>query len=104
MRVHVVGRLIGSRSVAWRALAGASVVGGSLFAVSAVVAPAASAATIGSGFMDLGGTIRYDGTGAVGWANSGTGTTHTCANGGVSVKGTNGLYDCGATPTAYPDA
>ena len=89
-----------------RVVAAAGMVGSVLFTAVSVSSTSASAATFGNGFMDIAGNIQYDGTGAVGWGNSGTVTSTGCTNGGQNVVETptaHGLFNCGATPTAFPD-
>jgi uncharacterized repeat protein (TIGR01451 family) len=81
----------------WRSVAAASVIASGLFTVVvATSGTAASATTPPLNFIDISqaaATIQYDGTGTAGWSNHGSATA--CSNGGVSIAGSQGLFNCG---------
>lgn len=58
-----------------------------------------------SGWLNVDGNVRFAGGGTVDWANSGP-PGAACANGGVNITGSGGLFNCGrpGAPGAPPIA
>ncbi|HET7421899.1 MAG TPA: sortase [Candidatus Dormibacteraeota bacterium] len=82
------------RNTPWLRLvcASALAVAGAAGAVQALAAP--------SGWLNVDGSIRFiAGGGSVDWANSGP-PGAACANGGVNLTGSGGLFNCGAPGAA----
>ncbi|HET6915404.1 MAG TPA: hypothetical protein VFH56_04880, partial [Acidimicrobiales bacterium] len=112
-----VRRSSGGFLAVWgRVLASLGMVMSALVGITVATQSAASALTFGpDNFMDISGSIRYDGIGTAGWANGPeaaadllpTGTSGadltTCSTpvGGIHAPGTNGIFDCG-TSTQNP--
>ena len=113
-----VRRSSGGFLAVWgRVLASLGMVMSALVGITVATQSAASALTFGpDNFMDISGSIRYDGIGTAGWANGPeaaadllpTGTSGadltTCSTpvGGIHAPGTNGIFDSEPRPRTRP--